>query len=430
MDESINRRRVLAALGTGTAALAGCSATNRQTPRSEGSNESGKNTSTNSSNNSDTTNDGQTQAPPPAIQQGELVSRFENLKDWTAFQGQLSADQKAALVGSQAARIENKGALAGIYKAFPKGLDVSDRNLSLALRVDTPRPAKVTVQLRAPAQSVKIQSTRTIIGSYTGWLRMDVGYNSQRGHPNLKNVQEMRIFLRPYDSKKSKIRFFLDDLRATPAADQGYVVLSFDDGVASQFTNGFPMLKKRGMPGTVAVNANTLNVPNRLSIGQLRKLRDAGWDVSSHPENGFQKMNIEQIRKSIKANKEFLVNKGFPEGARHMFVPYNNTNQKIVNITRKHHQVSGYFGGTTSAVPFTDSMHLSRTKMSDLKGFSKLIDFAAQYNQLVVGYAHGVGTGKLDNITQGQLTRLLDYIEQSDVKVVTPSYLLDNPKKL
>lgn len=441
MNGPTNRRRFLAALGTGTVALAGCSALNEQMPEGGGSS---NNSSGGSSNGNESDNGGQTQAPPPAIQQGEVIDDFENLDGWTAYQGQLSADGDAALTGSQAARIENQGTTAGILQAFPDGLDVSGRNLSMALRVDTPRPAYVTVQLRAPARSATVQSRRTVVDTYQGWLRMDLGYTSQRGEPNLQNVQEIRIFLTAQGNQDqtqtqnqsqsqnqgSEIRFFVDDFRATPSASQGYVVLTFDDGVESQYANGLPLLQERSMPATAAVNANSLNVPGRLSMGQLREMRDAGWDIASHPENGFQEMNTEQIRSSIQSNKEFLTNRGFPDGARHMFVPYHNTNQEIVDITREYHDTSAYFAGTTSAVPFTDPMHLSRIDMSDVEGFTGLVDLAAQYNQLLIGYAHGVGNGELDNMTQQQLTQLLDYLAQSDVQVVTPSYLLDNQGNL
>lgn len=54
------------------------------------------------------------------------------------------------LTGSQTVRIENSGASAGIGRSFPDGLDMEDHHLSMAVRVDNPRPARVTVRIHAP----------------------------------------------------------------------------------------------------------------------------------------------------------------------------------------------------------------------------------------------------------------------------------------
>ncbi|MFC7008428.1 hypothetical protein [Halalkalicoccus salilacus] len=65
-----------------------------------------------------------------------------------------------------------------------------------------------------------------------------------------------------------------------------------------------------------------------------------------------------------------------------------------------------------------------------------MIDIAAQHNQLAIGLAHGVAPeDEIDDdpyadMTTEQLTELLDYIEQSDVQLVTASDLLDNQDDL
>lgn len=421
-----NRRRLLTAFGTGALAFtAGCTGQFLTDDEEDAKGNRSR----------DNYNNTKNQAALPALDHGEVVDDFEDLEDWVAIEGKVNADKEAALTGSQSPRIENAGNVAGMFRAYPDGLDISGHNLSLALQVDTPRPARVTVQLLAPGQSDQLQSTRTVVSSYEGWLRMDVGYTGQRGEPNLKNIQELRITLQT--SEEAEIRFWVDDMRMTPQASQGYVMLTFDDTVASQYENAFPLLKDRDMQGVGAIVPDSLNRENRLTIDQLREMRDAGWDISSHPEGeSFRELDPEGIRKDIEDAQKYLNNRGFPDGARHIFVPYHNTNQEIVDITREYHELSSYFGGTTAAVPFTDPMHLSRTNMHDLSGFTDLIDFAAEYNQLAIGLAHGVvDKSKIKNdpladMTTQQLTKLLDYIKQSDVQVVTASDLVDNQDSL
>lgn len=460
MERQPNRRHFLAAVGTGTFALAGCTDQLGGLGGSDDDDDAGENGEEDDGI-LDDDNGEEGQATPPAIDQGELVSDFdEDIDDWFALSGELSADDENMLTGSQTIRIdgeEGEGA-AGIARSFPDGLDMEGHHLSLAVRVDNPRPARVTVRIMAPGQADQLWSTRTVLGPYEGWQRMDVGYTGQRGEPFLDDVQEIQITLddpnasdgdaeddEQADAAEEEaegdddnggngdgITFFVDDLRMTPAASQGYVMLTFDDGVETQYENAYPILEDRDMQGVVAVNPNSLNRDGRLTIDQLREMRDSGWDVSSHPEAGFDDLDdTEATQASIEESYEYLDNRGFPDGARSMFVPYHRTNEEIVEITREYHDLSAYFGGTTSNVPFTDPLHLSRVDMHDLDGFTSLVDMAAEHNQLAIGLAHGVvpedeiDDDPLADMTTEQLEELLDYIEESDVQVVTGSDLLD-----
>lgn len=473
MARQSNRRRFLTAVGAGSITLAaGCT---DQLPGGNG--ENGDDESEEPGTGSEATPEGDNgDAIPPAISHGEVVSDFdEDLDEWFALDGELVPDEENALTGAQTARIENSGATAGIARSFSDGLDIEGHHLSLALRVDNPRPARVTVRLLAPGQADQLWSTRTVLSPYEGWLRMDLGYSGQRGEPFLDDIQEMQITLddpnadvedgeeeqlgetgdedgdeeeAPEDEENnveedeeggdSEIVFWVDDMRITPQASQGYVMLTFDDNVLSQYENVFSMFAERDMQGVLCVIPPTLNRPERLDIDHLREMRDAGWDISAQAErsDGLAEMSPEDAREALESDHEYLVNRGFPDGARFHTVPYHNVNQEVVDIARDYYEMNSYFGGTTNAVSFTDPMHLSRVDMYDLDGFTSMIDVAAEYNQLVIGLAHGVvpedeiDDDPLADMTIEQLEELLDYIEESDVQIVTSSNLIDNQDDL
>lgn len=476
MAKKSNRRKFLAAIGGGSLTLAaGCAG---QLPDTAGEEDEDKNRENNGSNeNSDGEN-----ATPPAIDHGEVVSNFDDdLDDWFELDGELTGDDEILLAGSQSARIENTGGFAGIARSFPDGLDMGNHHLSMAVRVATPRPARISVRIHAPGRADQVWGTRTVLSNYDGWLRMDVGYTGDRGEPLFDNVQEIEIVLDDpnasgndaevveeddaeeeldeedddslaltftplqtddegdtEDEGNVDIQFWVDDLRITPTADQGYVMLTFDDAVASQYENVFPLLEERNIPAVAAVVPGSLNRENRLTIDHLREMRDAGWDISSHPEGeAFRELeDPDAIRQEIESAHDYLDNRGFPGGARSMFVPYHNTNEEVTEITREYHELSSYFGGSPNAVPFTDPMHLSRVNMFDLDAFTSMIDAAAEYNQLAIGLAHGVvpedelEEDPLADMSIEQLEELLDYLEESNVQVVTASDLLDNSENL
>lgn len=62
----------------------------------------------------------------------------------------------------------------------------------------------------------------------------------------------------------------------------GMVSLTFDDGDASVYQNGFPALKSYGYRGTFYLNAATLNTSGFLTTAQVRSLAAGGNEIGSH----------------------------------------------------------------------------------------------------------------------------------------------------
>jgi peptidoglycan/xylan/chitin deacetylase (PgdA/CDA1 family) len=59
------------------------------------------------------------------------------------------------------------------------------------------------------------------------------------------------------------------------------VVLSFDDGYLSHYTNAKPVLRKLGWPGVLYLEIKSIG-PGGLTEHQIRSLMRAGWEIDSH----------------------------------------------------------------------------------------------------------------------------------------------------
>ena len=59
-------------------------------------------------------------------------------------------------------------------------------------------------------------------------------------------------------------------------------VLTFDDGLESDYTCALPLLKEFGAAATFFVNTSTVGQPGYLSWFQLAEMRDAGMSIQSH----------------------------------------------------------------------------------------------------------------------------------------------------
>lgn len=60
------------------------------------------------------------------------------------------------------------------------------------------------------------------------------------------------------------------------------IILTFDDGVESTFTNALPILQKYGFTGTAYIVHNYVGLSGYMNADQIRALSAAGWEIGSH----------------------------------------------------------------------------------------------------------------------------------------------------
>lgn len=434
MKRTSNRRAFLAAAVASGAALAGCSELSSTPDTStDASTDTDTDTDTTTSTQTDANDTGTetetTEAEPKQnyhyTDRGEVLDDFENLDRWGVISGEKTAETEDVYKGSQSARIQNPaGDGAGIFKAFPDGLDLTSRDLSIAAKIERPGAAKLAVEVIAPARSDHLVCRRYFPEPMDDWMRVDLGYTGLRGNPDLSNVQELRIIVL---SDGEPINFVVDDLRTAPkSVDSGRVILSFDDVRASHYDIAFNELQKRGWPAMESVIPDEVNASGALTTGQLREMRGAGWDIISHPQNGtpLPELSEDEQRRVIRDAKEYLDLKGFRDGKRFMSIPYGSFDGTTLDIIREEHEYGFTFGACPSSIPPVNDVAISTVNGRDLNGAARMINLAAQFNQLTVVNFPAIGPDK--PVSKEHFTQLLDIIEEwgDNLQVTTASELL------
>ncbi|WP_458210058.1 polysaccharide deacetylase family protein [Haladaptatus sp. NG-SE-30] len=360
---------------------------------------------------------------------------FETLKKWHAIdrQGTLKSSSKA-YQGSKAAHIlGSKQTKEGkIFRANFGGnpVDLSGKNFSLMYKCTSHQYSKISLQLFAPDRGHIVEMKRTLYGPKGKWVRINLGVTSDQRPKtiDLSKVYEIRITGRPVDTNSTKpIEFYVDDLKTVPTPKKGKVMLSFDDGLESHFTNAYKMMKGYGYPGVEAIITDAVYQDGFLTQTQMRKMTQNGWDMIAHPNTRATPLDQrppKEQEKLMTDAKSWLKKYGY-SGHKYMAVPKNVVGKNTFDLAQKHFDLSLTFGASPNALPAIqkDTLISRIYGDSDMQMTKNAIDHAARYNQLSVLLFHEIGG---DGFPKQKFKSVLDYIKKSNVDVVSISDLKEN----
>jgi peptidoglycan/xylan/chitin deacetylase (PgdA/CDA1 family) len=100
------------------------------------------------------------------------------------------------------------------------------------------------------------------------------------GSPSWSNIRriEIRIGSDTWPSgHRLRLYSILANLRARPK-----IVISFDDGNDSVFSDAYPAMLAAGVPGTCYINSNVVGNAGKMTVANLNTLYAQGWDIANH----------------------------------------------------------------------------------------------------------------------------------------------------
>ena len=426
----MTRRRLLALSGAaGISGLAGCA------DRLESVTDSG---SSDSSDGNASDSDGETAAaladgvPPLETeynsreqyrQPGDSFDDFSDLDEWEVVQGSGEADTDVVFDGDQSFKLQSNGEENIVAERSLEGEDLTGLDLSFAVRTTTPQNITINVWLFDRFGSRKVYSLREITyrGPDVGWFRSSPGvFEQSQYEPSMDNLETLRIEIR-HSMDEAEVWF--DDLRTHEKPDQGYVMLTWDDGESDYYDIASPLHDEYGFRTVQAPVPNWTDQGRDgiMSVSELQERQDAGDQIVVHgthtPIHEYD--DGAEMESRLRFDKQWYIDNEF-EGADYIVYPHNSYNKTSLEYKSKYHYCGGFNQAgdvnTTSVYGF-DPLALPRTIGYDLEISKRCVDLAAAHNQCTILNFHAFDAD--NTMPEDDYEALLEHIDDADVEVIT-----------
>ncbi|MGB7873141.1 MAG: polysaccharide deacetylase family protein [Anaerolineales bacterium] len=148
-------------------------------------------------------------------------------------------------------------------------------------------------------------------------------FNSQY-YISPEKLEEQMKLLHDWEYSVIPTQLLVDTIKEGADLPPRPVVITFDDGDISVYERAFPILQKYGLTGVVYIVGNYMGTDGYMSVGQLKELVAAGWEVGSHSrshrdltklEPAIQRVEIVEARKVLqKATGSPVLTFAYPFG--------------------------------------------------------------------------------------------------------------------
>ena len=217
---------------------------------------------------------------------------------------------------------------------------------------------------------------------------------------------------------------------------KGLVSLSFDDGWASIYTNGIPIVNAAGFKSTQYIITNEIDdtANGYMSLAQINAMNAAGHDIEAHTRNhpDLTTLSAADLQSEVTGSRTDLQGLSFTPVDNFAY-PYGQYNNTVISAA----QTAGFSGARTVDFGFNDrstNRYLLKgssverggscdggaaaTSLADVKSW---IDTAALNKTWLILVFH-----QIDNVnancygtTAAMLQSIVDYLKTSAVSVVT-----------
>jgi peptidoglycan/xylan/chitin deacetylase (PgdA/CDA1 family) len=175
---------------------------------------------------------------------------------------------------------------------------------------------------------------------------------------------------------------------STKVTNDKVVILNFDDGRKTQFTQAKPILDKYGFKATFYVVCNYLEKkPGFMDWKEVKQLYEEGHDIGSHTMNhaNLSKLSKKDLKFEVGQSKHCLEDHGIDVTS--FAYPFNEgaNNKKVIKIVSKYYELAKTAGSSITYLHCDGWKDQSNQK--DCRTYTKKdLTFANRYS--IRGWSH------------------------------------------
>ena len=149
--------------------------------------------------------------------------------------------------------------------------------------------------------------------------------------------------------------------------NQKVVILTFDDGYKSQYSNAKPILDKYGFKATFSIVCNYVgNGDNRMTWEEIKSLQQEGHGIASHTMNhdDLSKLPPQTVEYEVAQSKQCLLDQGI--NPKSFAYPFNggSDDPNVLNIVASHYDLARTATGPLTFLSCGDDSECTTNKYS------------------------------------------------------------------
>lgn len=208
------------------------------------------------------------------------------------------------------------------------------------------------------------------------------------------------------------------------------VMITFDDGGATQYSEGYVYMNSAGLKGTLYAVTDLVDDTGYVTTANLTTMYNAGWDIGNHTSDHTDLTSLSQgdAQTKLTTARDWLNNAGFTRASRHVGYPFGAQNATVLAAMDAVDMLTGRtiteaLGVVPTHSPYTlNGYILDKTK--SLAQAEALVDSAVSGNKLLTVYIHNINGSPGDNdLSIVTFQGFIDYIVSNGVPAITVSEL-------
>ena len=212
--------------------------------------------------------------------------------------------------------------------------------------------------------------------------------------------------------------------------NNGKLLLTFDDGKVTQYTNGLPLFKEKGVKATLYVRLN-IQGAEYLTIDEADSLYKYGMDLQGHALSHSELIYLtnDSIIEELAITDSIFLANGFPL-PEHLAYPSGLSDERVRTLVstlkKTGRTVSGRYFNKKHDKFLLPSIALDNTDDTAMIYFKSYMDRAKADTLAMIFYGHDIGAGT--GISVAYLEEIIDYADSIGLDIITISELYEQMK--